>query len=83
MKPLVSVIIPAHNAAATIVDQLDAVRESQRHAPPSEILVVDNRSTDDLVEVVTRWAEHTTSPIRIISAHERAGEPYALSLIHI
>ena len=43
MKPLVSVIIPAHNAAATIVDQLDAVRESQRHAPPSEILVVDNR----------------------------------------
>lgn len=80
MKPLVSVIIPSHNAAATIVDQLDAVRESQHHAPPSEILVVDNRSTDDLVEVVTHWAERNNSPIRIISAHERAGEPYARNI---
>ena len=80
MNPTISVIIPVHNGADTIVDQLDAVRESQHHAPPSEILVVDNRSTDDLVEVVTRWAQHANAPIRIISAHERAGEPYARNI---
>ena len=77
MIPQVSVIIPVYNGAETIVDQLDALREAQRHSPPSEILVIDNRSTDDLVDVVARWAERNRVAVRLIAADERAGEPYA------
>ena len=77
MKPLATIIVPVHNGADTIVEQLDAIRESQRHAPPSEILVVDNRSTDGLRAVVESWAEFRDVEIRIVTAHERTGEPFA------
>ncbi|MEM7142217.1 MAG: glycosyltransferase [Actinomycetota bacterium] len=75
--PLVSVVIPVHNAADTLVEQLDAIARSQTRAPSSEILVIDNRSTDDSADVARRWAEATGADLRIVAADERAGEPHA------
>jgi len=76
-QPTVSIVIPLHNGADTIVEQLTAVARAQVVAPPSEILVIDNRSTDGSREVVQAWADRNSTDVRIISANERAGEPYA------
>jgi glycosyltransferase involved in cell wall biosynthesis len=48
--PLVSVIIPAYNAAATVVRALDSVLAQQGVA--LDLIVVDDGSTDATVEVV-------------------------------
>lgn len=55
--PLVSVIIPARNESATIETVVRSVLASTYR--PLELLVVDDRSTDDTAEVVERLAaEH-------------------------
>jgi chlorobactene glucosyltransferase len=48
--PLVSVIIPARNEASTISTVVRSVLESAYH--PFELLVVDDRSTDDTASIV-------------------------------
>ena len=56
-KPrLVSVIIPMHNAEATIADQLEALTE-QRYEGPWEVIVVDNASTDASVDAVMKFEQ--------------------------
>jgi glycosyltransferase involved in cell wall biosynthesis len=53
-KPRISVVIPAHNRAWALPACLDSVL-GQTWAP-SEVLVVDDRSTDDTAAVVARYA---------------------------
>ena len=75
----VSVIIPAHNAADTLETQLDAVAvaAADPRAPRSEVIVVDNRSTDDTAAVATRWKAEHELPLTVVTADRRAGEAYA------
>lgn len=48
-KPVVSVIIPTHNSAAVLPDCLKSIREQS--GPHCEIIVVDDFSSDDTVEI--------------------------------
>lgn len=50
-----SVVIPTYNAAHLIGEQLEALR-NQVGAPPFEVIVADNGSTDDLVGVIDKLA---------------------------
>lgn len=50
----VSVIICVRNGAATIRRQLDALNQ-QADAPPFEVVVVDNGSTDATAQIVGDW----------------------------
>jgi glycosyltransferase involved in cell wall biosynthesis len=52
----VSVIVPARDAAGTLGAQLDALT-SQTATVPTEIVVVDNASTDDTAEVANRYED--------------------------
>ena len=72
-----SVVIPMHNGAEVILQQLEGLAASLRSLPDAEIVVVDNRSTDVGPSLVRQWAADTGAPVRVLGAHEKAGEPYA------
>lgn len=71
----VSVVIPCFNGAATLGLQLEALA-SQRDAPPFEVLVVDNRSTDATPAVIAAWQDRVPGLRRIVADGE-SGAAYA------
>ena len=46
----VSVVVPAHNSAATIAEALQSARNQT--SPPDEVIVVDDGSSDGTAEIV-------------------------------
>jgi glycosyltransferase involved in cell wall biosynthesis len=70
----ISVVLRARNASATIGEQLAALH-GQRCAPPWELIVVDNGSTDDTPAVVQQWQHHTD--LRLISAPQLRSTSFA------
>ncbi len=70
-----SVVVPVHNASATLSQQCDALG-SQIWDGRWEIVLVDNRSTDDSL-LIAAEAQHRDSRIRIVHASERGGIGYA------
>lgn len=61
--PLVSIVVPARNERETIDTVLTSLRAS--HYAPSEILVVDDQSTDDTAERIARHAA-ADSRVRLV-----------------
>ena len=53
-KPLVSVIMPVYNGAATIRQAIDSV---YRQNVPLELLVIDDGSTDQTLEILSAYQE--------------------------
>jgi cellulose synthase/poly-beta-1,6-N-acetylglucosamine synthase-like glycosyltransferase len=68
--PVVSVIVPAFNAAATIGRQLAALAR-QTADVPWEVIVCDNGSTDATAAIAREWADRL--PLRVIDASARRG----------
>ncbi|MGV3246372.1 glycosyltransferase [Rothia sp. 11254D007CT] len=75
--PVVTVIIPAFNAASFISDQLNSLA-SQLNAPPFEIIIADNGSTDNLSEIIEEY-KHLLN-ISIVDASRKKGQSYARNL---
>lgn len=75
---MVSVVVPARNASATVVDQLDALA-AQTYAGSWEIVVVDNRSDDPTASVVRDWASDHVGDLRcrLLEAPEGVGAGFA------
>jgi glycosyltransferase involved in cell wall biosynthesis len=71
----VTVVLPAHNEASTIVGQLEAL-VAQDFGGTWEVIVVDNASTDGTAEVARRY-EHRIPYLRVVGASERKGINYA------
>lgn len=74
-EPVVSVIIPAFNAAATLPLQLQALTE-QVDPPQYEVLVIDNRSSDDLSAEVRPFLDGPLD-LRVLRAEMHQGASYA------
>ncbi len=73
-----SVILPCHNAAATIREQLEAL-ERQEWPGGWELIVVDNRSADESMDIVRGFSDRIPD-LRIVEANERQGQPYAMNV---
>lgn len=62
--PLVTVFVPAYNAAGFVEATLDSVRGQT--FKDFEFIVIDDCSTDDTPEVIERWIEKHQFPCRFI-----------------
>ncbi|MCY7392121.1 MAG: glycosyltransferase, partial [Leptolyngbyaceae cyanobacterium CAN_BIN12] len=61
-----SVILPCYNGAETIAVQLNALVQ-QQWSEDWEVIVVNNGSTDNSVEIVEEYRDRL--PLRIVNAH--------------
>jgi GT2 family glycosyltransferase len=68
-------VVPAHDAAATLGAQLEALA-AQATSEPFEVLVVDNASTDDTAGVAASYADRVPG-LRIVDARGGRGVAYA------
>lgn len=73
--PSVSVIIPARDAASTLGQQLSALGK-QDYRGEYEVVLVDNGSTDDTLEVAKSWSA-VLGTLHIVFATERSGVSHA------
>lgn len=65
MKPLLSIVIPVYNRAGRVVRTLDSVAAADYR--PLELLIVDNGSSDDSLQVCRSWAEeHASAGIDVL-----------------
>lgn len=74
---MVSVVIPCFNSAHTLARQLECLARQAHSAPPFEVVVVDNRSTDDLASVVRDSRTRYALDVRLVEASAVAGTAYA------
>jgi glycosyltransferase involved in cell wall biosynthesis len=73
-RPAISVVIPAYNAASTLVAALDSVLLQENVV--SEIVVVDDGSTDNTLDVARRYEPRVrviTGPNRGVSSARNLG----------
>lgn len=75
MAELLSVVIPVLDSGRTIGKLLESLA-GQRTDAPWEIVVADNGSTDDTLEVVDRYRERLPT-VRVVDASGRRGTPHA------
>lgn len=73
-----SVVIACYNAGKTIGEQLQALSE-QSWAQPWEVIVVNNRCTDDSMTVVEQYRRRMPN-LRVVNAFEKQGTPYTLNV---
>lgn len=78
MAPELTVVIPAHNAAATIGEQLSALAAQQWDAD-REVVVVDSASSDGTAEQVEAYGRPLGDRLRLIRS-PRAGASLARNL---
>jgi GT2 family glycosyltransferase len=71
----VSVVIPVHNATSTLGSQLEALA-NQDCKLDFEVIIADNRSTDDLPALLARYSDRLPG-LRSVEAFERKGVCYA------
>ncbi len=69
MKPLVSILVPCHNAAQWVEE---AVRSALTQTwPHTEVIVIDDGSSDESVAVLKRFGD----AIQLIARENRGGNP--------
>jgi glycosyltransferase involved in cell wall biosynthesis len=73
-RPAVSVIVACYNEQDTLGDLLTSLTE-QTWSGPWEVIVADNGSTDDSVQVAREY--ETRLPIKLVDAGQAAGQTYA------
>ena len=73
-----SVIIPCLNGGATLSTQLDALA-AQKWSKPWELIISDNGSTDNSMEIARRYKEHFQD-FRIIDSSDKMRQSHALNV---
>jgi glycosyltransferase involved in cell wall biosynthesis len=77
-RRFLSVIIPAYNAAKTLGEQLDALK-GQAYEGDWEIVVVNNGSTDDTVNMVQKH-QQLMPRLRLVHALAKQNRSYARNI---
>lgn len=75
-----SVIVPVHNGARVIDRCLDFLANQTVAPDQYEIIVVDDGSTDDTVQIVQRWTDHHPGHAVILLRQQQTGPAGARNL---
>lgn len=70
-----SVVIPVRNGAATLGEQLTALRHAHRPSGGFEVIVADNGSNDGTIDIVKFLGDQL--PLRLVDASDRPGSNHA------
>jgi glycosyltransferase involved in cell wall biosynthesis len=65
------VVCATYNGAATVGEQLASIAEQTE--PPTELVIVDDASTDDTVAIVRRFAAEAPFPVRVLEQEVNTG----------
>src|SRR5574342_160214 len=75
----VSIVMPAYNEAARLSGSLEAVLSYVRNAPDTEIIVVDDGSTDATAAIAERTLSAAcTVPWRVLRSGGNRGKGHAV-----
>jgi glycosyltransferase involved in cell wall biosynthesis len=77
MSIKISIIMPCYNAGTTIGEQLQAISE-QSWDGTWELIVVDNRSTDNSIEIVEAY-KNQIKDLRVVKALQKQSASYAVN----
>jgi glycosyltransferase involved in cell wall biosynthesis len=69
--PTVSIIVPGYNAAGTLEVSLSSLRNQNWPKERFEIIYVDDASTDESIEIASRWADRV---VRLAESPKGAAE---------
>lgn len=67
-KPLVTVVVPVFNRETVVYKTLDSI--ARQSARPISVILVDNNSTDNSLQILNRWKEENNAPdfsVKILS----------------
>jgi glycosyltransferase involved in cell wall biosynthesis len=80
--PLVSVTTCSYNNSAYIIDTLNSIRDQTY--PNIELIIVDDFSTDNSVQLIEDWLKNYNGKYRFIKNEKNlaGGEPYNIALSH-
>lgn len=67
MGTLVSVMVPAYNASATIISTLDSVAAQTYR--PIELIIINDGSTDDTGDLIKAWIARNEDPLLHVIYH--------------
>lgn len=71
MKHRIGIFVPARNVAATILKVLERIPKSVLET--SEVLVIDNASSDGTGNLVLQYAKHSPLKLRLYRTHKNVG----------
>ena len=69
--PSISIALATYNGERYIAAQLDSIR--RQSSTPNELIVCDDGSSDNTINLVRDFAENTSFPIRIVQNRTRLG----------
>lgn len=75
--PDISVIIPIYNRADLILETLSSVEDQT--CTPSEVIIVDDGSTDNSIQIVSSWQKNTKLNAKIYKNQNKKGQSGALN----
>lgn len=77
MKPKVSIIIPAYNVENYIAETLQSVKKQILNPSDFELVIVDDKSTDNTVEVITREIQNVLFDVNFVLLEKNLGAAVA------
>jgi GT2 family glycosyltransferase len=70
----VSAIVPCYNHARYLDERIGSIL--RQRIPPSEIIALDDGSTDDSLAVLERWQRISPIPFKLVRSERNSGSPF-------